>query len=83
MHLYGTQSVNEKGHLTIGGVDSIQLVDTYQTPLIVYDIELLESVQEHLKKLFSVKAFKLKSPMRVKLFLQSLFMKWQKKKGYH
>lgn len=40
MHLYGTQGINEEGNLTIGGVDSIELVNTYGTPQFVYDIEL-------------------------------------------
>lgn len=41
MHLYGTQTVNENGHLTIGGVDSIDLAKLYGTPLFVYDLELI------------------------------------------
>ncbi|MDW0115608.1 diaminopimelate decarboxylase [Sporosarcina thermotolerans] len=40
MHLYGTQSVNELGHLTIGGVDTVDLAQVYGTPLLVYDIAL-------------------------------------------
>lgn len=40
MHLYGTQGVSEDGHLTIGGVDTRELVHTYGTPQFVYDIEL-------------------------------------------
>ena len=40
MHLYGTQTINEQGHLTIGGVDSIDLAKEYGTPLFIYDIEL-------------------------------------------
>lgn len=40
MHLYGTQSIDAQGHLTIGGVDSISLAKEYGTPLFVYDIEL-------------------------------------------
>lgn len=40
MHLYGTQSVDDQGHLTIGGVDSVELAQEYGTPLFVYDIEL-------------------------------------------
>lgn len=52
MHLYGTQSVNEKGHLEIGGVDSIELVNTYGTPLIVYDIELFRKRARAFKETF-------------------------------
>lgn len=43
MHLYGTQTINEKGHLTIGGVDTIDLAKTYGTPLFVYDTALIRS----------------------------------------
>ncbi|KGX92218.1 diaminopimelate decarboxylase [Pontibacillus halophilus JSM 076056 = DSM 19796] len=30
---------NERGHLTIGGIDATVLADTYGTPLYVYDVE--------------------------------------------
>jgi diaminopimelate decarboxylase len=41
MHFYGTQAINEQGHLTIGGVDSIELAEIYGTPLYVYDTALI------------------------------------------
>ncbi|BAK17205.1 diaminopimelate decarboxylase [Solibacillus kalamii] len=41
MHLYGTQQINELGHLTIGGVDTIELAKQYGTPLFVYDTALI------------------------------------------
>ncbi|ANU28058.1 diaminopimelate decarboxylase [Planococcus versutus] len=40
MYLYGTQTINEQGHLIIGGADSVELAKTYGTPLFVYDIQL-------------------------------------------
>ena len=40
MHLYGTQAVNDQGHLTIGGTDTVELAKEYGTPLFVYDIQL-------------------------------------------
>lgn len=40
MHLYGTQTITEQGHLAIGGVDTIELAKQYGTPLFVYDIAL-------------------------------------------
>ncbi len=43
MHFYGTQAKNEKGHLTIGGVDTIELANTYGTPLFVYDTALIRN----------------------------------------
>ncbi len=52
MHLYGTQSVNEKGHLTIGGVDTVDLAQTYGTPLIVYDVDLFRQRAKSFKETF-------------------------------
>lgn len=52
MHLYGTQSINDKGHLTIGGVDAVDLTNTYGTPLIVYDIALFRERAKAFKETF-------------------------------
>ncbi|WP_342512311.1 diaminopimelate decarboxylase [Sporosarcina sp. FSL K6-1522] len=52
MHLYGTQTVNDKGHLTIGGVDAIDLAHTYGTPLNVYDIALFRERAKAFKETF-------------------------------
>ncbi|MBD8035237.1 diaminopimelate decarboxylase [Solibacillus sp. A46] len=41
MHLYGTQQINEQGHLTIGGIDTIELAEQYGTPLFIYDTALI------------------------------------------
>ena len=41
MHLYGTQQINAQGHLTIGGVDTIELAKQYGTPLFIYDTALI------------------------------------------
>lgn len=41
MHLYGTQKILENGHLSIGGVDAVELANVYGTPLFVYDLELI------------------------------------------
>ncbi|HWI50372.1 MAG TPA: diaminopimelate decarboxylase [Rummeliibacillus sp.] len=40
MHLYGTQTITENNHLSIGSVDTVELAKTYGTPLFVYDIAL-------------------------------------------
>ncbi|MEZ0482749.1 diaminopimelate decarboxylase [Planococcus sp. SSTMD024] len=52
MHLYGTQSINEKGHLTIGGVDTLDLAAQYGTPLFVYDIALFRERAQAFQKTF-------------------------------
>lgn len=52
MHLYGTQTINEQGHLTIGGTDSVELAKTYGTPLYVYDIQLFRDRAKAFQKTF-------------------------------
>ncbi|WP_347549787.1 diaminopimelate decarboxylase [Pseudalkalibacillus hwajinpoensis] len=41
MHLYGTSAVSDRGHLTIGGVDTVQLSKEYGTALYVYDVAMI------------------------------------------
>lgn len=52
MHLYGTQTIDEQGHLTIGGVDSVELAKEYGTPLYVYDIELFRKRAQAFQQTF-------------------------------
>lgn len=41
MHFYGTASRNAQGHLTIGGVDVVDLAREFGTPLYIMDEELI------------------------------------------
>lgn len=41
MYLHGTSKVNDKNHLEIGGVDTVELAKQYGTPLYVYDVALI------------------------------------------
>ncbi|MFZ5823685.1 MAG: diaminopimelate decarboxylase [Bacillota bacterium] len=43
MHFYGTASKNEQGHLTIGGMDAIDLAREFGTPLYVMDEALIRA----------------------------------------
>lgn len=43
MFLHGTSRINELGHLEIGGCDTTQLAQEFQTPLYVYDEELIRN----------------------------------------
>ncbi|AJD91351.1 diaminopimelate decarboxylase [Jeotgalibacillus malaysiensis] len=52
MHYYGTSSINEKGHLTIGGVDTIELANEFGTPLYVYDTQLIRERARGFKETF-------------------------------
>lgn len=52
MHLYGTQTINDQGHLTIGGTDAVDLAKEYGTPLFVYDIQLFRDRAKAFQKTF-------------------------------
>lgn len=46
------KQVNEKGHLTIGGVDTLELAKKYGTPLVVYDVNRIRNQIRAFKKVF-------------------------------
>ena len=41
MLLFGTQRINDKGHLEIGGCDAVELAERFGTPLYVMDEALI------------------------------------------
>lgn len=47
--------INEKGYLTIGGVDTVDLAKEYGTPLVVYDVEQIRNQIRAFKKVFEEK----------------------------
>jgi diaminopimelate decarboxylase len=49
---YGTMKVNGKGHLEIGGVDTVDLAARFGTPLYVYDIALIRQRARAFKETF-------------------------------
>src|SRR5690625_933715 len=54
MHFYGTMAINDKGHLEIGGVDTITLTEKYGTPLYVYDIAHIRNRARAFTSMFDV-----------------------------
>jgi len=52
MRFYGTMRVNARGHLEIGGVDSVDLAKRFGTPLYVYDVELIRNRAKSFLKAF-------------------------------
>ena len=44
---------NSQHHLTIGGVDALQLADTYQTPLVVYDVDAIREQIHQFQQAFA------------------------------
>lgn len=52
MHFYGTAKINSRRHLEIGGVDTVELVEKYGTPLYVYDVALIRERARGFKTTF-------------------------------
>jgi diaminopimelate decarboxylase len=52
MFLHGTSTVNDKGHLQIGGVDTVTLAKEFGTPLYVYDVALIKERARGFRKTF-------------------------------
>ncbi|MBM7604489.1 diaminopimelate decarboxylase [Metabacillus crassostreae] len=52
MFLHGTSRINEKGHLEIGGVDTVNLASKYGTPLYIYDVALIRERARSFKEAF-------------------------------
>ncbi len=52
MYFHGTMKVNDKGHLEIGGVDTVWLAQTFGTPLYVYDVALIRERARGFKQTF-------------------------------
>ncbi len=48
---------NDIGHLTIGGVDSLQLAKQFQTPLYVYDVSAIRDQIRAFKRVFEAQHF--------------------------
>lgn len=53
MKLHGTSHIDSKGHLNIGGVNTVDLVKRFGTPLFVYDVALIRQKTNELKKAFN------------------------------
>ncbi|CEH29915.1 diaminopimelate decarboxylase [Aneurinibacillus migulanus] len=69
MFLHGTSRVNEKGHLEIGGCDTTDLVHAYQTPLYVYDEELIREKCRAYVKAFEASGFRFQVAYASKAFM--------------
>jgi diaminopimelate decarboxylase len=52
MHYYGTTKVNDRGHLEIGGVDTIKMVEEFGTPVYIYDVSLIRQRARSFKETF-------------------------------
>ncbi len=75
MKLFGTSKINEKGNLSIGGVDTVELVKEYKTPLYVMDQELIETTIDKMKEAFKSNRFDTQIAYAGKAFLTTGMLK--------
>ena len=81
MRLFGTSKVNEKGNLSIGGVDTVELVKEFKTPLYVMDQELIETTIDKMKEAFKSTRFNTRIAYAGKAFLSTGMIKLVESKG--
>lgn len=66
--LSGTSAINEKGHLCIGGCDTVTLSEKFGTPLFVYDVALIRKMARGFKEAFEQLGMKHKVAYASKAF---------------
>ena len=81
MKLFGTSKINEKGNLSIGGVDTIDLAKKFKTPLYVMDQELIETTIDKMKNAFKSTRFETRIAYAGKAFLTTGMAKLINSKG--
>ena len=81
MKLFGTSKVNENGNLSIGGVDTVELVKEFKTPLYVMDQELIETTIDKMKAAFKSTRFNTRIAYAGKAFLSTGMVKLVESKG--
>ena len=75
MKLFGTSKVNEKGNLSIGGVDAAELAKEFKTPLYVMDQEFIETTIDKMKEAFKSNRFDTQIAYAGKAFLSMGMLK--------
>lgn len=81
MRLYGTMKINDKGHLEIGGCDTVTLTKEFGTPLYVIDEKLVRDNCRLFKNKFSMEGIKTEVIYASKAFLNLAICKVIEEEG--
>lgn len=81
MQLHGTATINENGHLEIGGVDTIELAEKYGTPLYIYDVALIRKRARAFRKTFEELGVKAQVAYASKAFSSVAMLQIAEKEG--
>lgn len=80
--LLGTQAVNEKGHLEIGGCDTVELAQKFGTPLYIMDEKQIRDNCRAYKQAFTSKYPNCDIAFAGKAFLTTAFCKLVEQEGF-
>jgi diaminopimelate decarboxylase len=81
MKLFGTMKINENGHLSIGGCDTMELANQFKTPLYVIDEELIRENCRLFKNAFVKSGMETEVIYASKAFLNLAICKVIKEEG--
>ncbi|WP_349407630.1 diaminopimelate decarboxylase [Pseudalkalibacillus sp. SCS-8] len=83
MVFLGTGKMNEKGHLEIGGVDTIELAKEYGTPLFVYDVAKIRQQAKAFLTTFKERRVDAKVSYASKAFSSVAMVQLMEEEGLH
>ena len=81
--LFGTQTINEQGHLEVGGCDTVELARVHGTPLYVMDEEALRQRCIEYREAFEAQADKPIVAFASKAFLCKAMVRLASEAGLH
>lgn len=81
MKLHGSAKIGENGHLYVGGVDTLDLVKQYSTPLFVYDEELIREQCKRFKNTLEKSGLKYHISYASKAFMSKKIVRIMNEEG--
>lgn len=81
MYLHGTSRINERGHLEIGGCDTVELAKQFGTPLYVYDEAFIRSKCRAFVSAFQASGFSFQVAYASKAFITLAMCKLIEEEG--
>src|SRR5690606_10892198 len=81
MYFHGTSKINDKGHLEIGGVDTVELARTFGTPLYVMDEALIRQRAREFVGAFRESGFRFQVAYASKAFCTTAMCKLVEQEG--
>jgi diaminopimelate decarboxylase len=81
VYLHGTSAINERGNLTIGGIDTTTLAKKYGTPLYIYDVAFIRQKAKEFTRTFEAHGVKAQVAYASKAFCTVAMLQVVKEEG--